>query len=106
MLKGIITVVAAAVIAAVVIALIPPPEPTAAAIETAPAVPTLAFASVSAAMLPAAVAQTDKPGCTQAWPYYEQSCLFNSRQPNGKTRVVRIITEDKSVANRGPRARR
>jgi hypothetical protein len=103
MVKSIIAVIAAAAIAAVLIGLIPPPQPAAAAIEPPAAVPMLAAASVIA--MPVLVAETDNSGCTQAWPYYEQSCLHNSHQ-NGKTRVVRVIADDKSVANRALRARR
>jgi len=30
-------------------------------------------------------------GCSQHWPYYEQSCLHDARLPNGVERVVRVI---------------
>jgi hypothetical protein len=30
-------------------------------------------------------------GCSQHWPYYEQSCLRDARLPNGVERVVRVI---------------
>jgi hypothetical protein len=118
MLKSILAVVGAAVIAAAIVGLIPPPEPAAAATETGAstlaAAPTLAAAASfaaatpTAAALPSAAAQTESEqrGCTRAWPYYEQSCLRNSRQTNGKTHVVRVIADDRSVANRALRARR
>jgi len=124
MLKSILAVIAAAVIAAVVVGLVPPPETAVAATETAApsltasglvtpsfVAPSLVAPSLVAAMqaeaaLPAPATQTDQSGCTRAWPYYEQSCLHSSRQPNGKTRVVRVIADDKSVANRALRARR
>jgi hypothetical protein len=99
MVKSIIAVGAAAVIAAMLVGFVPPPEPASAAGDTD--VPSLAIATVGAAPIPAASAQIDT-NCTQAWPYYEQSCLHN----NAKTRVVRVISEDKSVANRALRARR
>jgi hypothetical protein len=114
MLKSILAVVAAAVVAAVVVGLVPPPETAVAATETAApslaasglVTPSLVAATQAEAALPAPAVQTDQSGCTRAWPYYEQSCLHSSRQPNGKTRVVRVIADDKSVANRALRARR
>jgi hypothetical protein len=98
MVKSIIAVSAAAVIAAIFVGLIPPPEPAAAASETD--FPSLAVATVAAAPIPAASVAVDS-NCTNAWPYYEQSCLQHA-----KTRVVRVIADDKSVANRALRARR
>jgi hypothetical protein len=130
MVKTIIAVIAAAAIAAVAVGLIPPPEPAVAAIETgAPtlgasnlgasnlaasnlgtttlAAPSLAAAAHAAVTPSAAAVETEKGGCTQAWPYYEQSCLHsNSRQRNGNARVVRVIANDRSVADRALRARR
>jgi hypothetical protein len=81
------------------IGFVPPPEPATAAAKAD--VPSLAIATVGAAPIPAAGMETDG-NCTQAWPYYEQSCLHN----NAKSRVVRLVTDDKSVANRPSRARR
>jgi hypothetical protein len=103
MVKSIIAVGAAAVVAALFIGFVPPPEPAAAAGQAD--IPSLAIATVGAAPIPAASAQADNT-CTQAWPYYEQSCLHHNANVNAKTRVVRVITEDKSVANRALRARR
>jgi hypothetical protein len=104
MLKSILAVIAAAVVAAAVVGLVPPPEAAVAATEAG--APSLAAATQAVATLPVPVVQADGSGCTRAWPYYEQSCLHSSRQPNGKTRVVRVIADDKTVANRAPRARR
>ena len=98
MVKSIIAVSAAAVIAATFVGFVPPPEPASAAVVTD--VPSLAIAAVAAAPIPTVSAQVDI-SCTNAWPYYEQSCLQNA-----KTRVVRLIADDKSVANRALRARR
>jgi hypothetical protein len=55
---------------------------------------------------PAAVVKSDRldvrptgQSCTQqAWPYYEANCLRDRTQPNGQTRVVRIITTDRHIA--------
>ena len=96
MVKSIIAVGAAVVIAALFIGFVPPPQPAVAAAEAD--IPSLAIASVGAAPIPAASAEIDG-SCTQAWPYYEQSCLHH----NVKTRLVRVIAEDKSVANRALR---
>jgi hypothetical protein len=110
MLKSIIAVTAAAVIAAALVGLVPPPEPAVAATERgAPSLIATNLAAApqaAAAALPAPAAQTDQRGCARAWPYYEQSCLHNSRQATGKTRVVRVIADDRSVANHALRARR
>ena len=98
MVKSIIAISAAAAMAGMFVGLVPPPEPAAAKSEAN--VPSLAIASVGAAPIPAASAQIDS-SCTHAWPYYEQSCLQNA-----KARVVRVIADDKSIANRTLRASR
>jgi len=36
-----------------------------------------------------------KIACLQNWPYYEQGCLRDSRQPDGKAKAVRIIAIDR-----------
>lgn len=112
MVKSIIAVIAAAAIAAIIVGLIPPPGPATAAVETGAPVLTAsssaapnAAATQAAVTLPTVDGQTDKSGCMQAWPYYEPSCLRNSRRPNGDTRIVRVIADDRSVANRALRAR-
>jgi hypothetical protein len=38
--------------------------------------------------------QSDR-GCTQVWPYYEQSCLRDPGLSNGLERVVRVIAIDR-----------
>ena len=98
MVKIIIAVTTAALIATAIVAFIPPPGPAAASSETD--IPSLAIATVAAAPIPAASSAPIDISCTQAWPYYEQSCLRNNRQQNDKTRVVRVIADDKTVANR------
>src|SRR5215470_70675 len=35
--------------------------------------------------------QQSDSGCSQHWPYYEQSCLRGARLPNGAERVVHVI---------------
>ena len=104
MVKSPIAIVgAAAAVAATVVALIPPPRSAAASTEFD--FPSLAVATVAAAPFPGTDTQADK-NCTRAWPYYEQSCLRNSGQTNGKTRLVRVIAENGPVADHAPRARR
>ena len=103
MVKSILVVSAAAVMAAAFVGFVPPPAPAVAAFEAA--TPNAAGPAQAAATAPTAV-QPDQSGCTGTWPYYEQSCLRNSRQPNGNARVVRVIAEDKSVVNRSRRAPR
>jgi hypothetical protein len=42
----------------------------------------------------AAASTTDnraKAACLQSWPYYEHSCLHDSRQRDGDARAVRVI---------------
>jgi hypothetical protein len=36
--------------------------------------------------------------CTQAWPYYETSCIRDRTRPDGQARVVRIISTDRHIA--------
>jgi hypothetical protein len=99
MVKSIIAIGTAAVVAAIFAGFVPQPEPAAAAGEAD--LPSLAIATVGAAPIPSATAQIDS-NCTHAWPYYEQSCL----QHTAKARIVRVIADDKSVANRALRAHR
>jgi hypothetical protein len=42
--------------------------------------------------------------CSQTWPYYEQGCLRDGRQSDGRARVARVITID--VAAERARQRR
>ena len=73
-------------------ALIPPPSSAVASASVD--LPSPAVATVAAATIPAPHTATDESGCTQAWPYYEQSCLGTT----GKSRVVRVIADDRSAA--------
>jgi hypothetical protein len=100
MVKSTLAIVGAAAVVAAIVALIPPPQSAVASTEID--IPSLAVATVAAAPLPVADAQADK-SCTRAWPYYEQSCLRNSGRTNGKTRLVRVIADNGSVADRARR---
>ena len=107
MVKSTIAIIAAAGIAGAVVALVPPPRSAIAASEID--FPSLAVATVAAAPIPAASAQAsaqaDVGSCTRAWPYYEQSCLHNSRPSNSTAHIVRVIVYDGSAANRALKAR-
>ena len=93
MVKSIIAVAAsAAVITIAIVAVIPPPSSAVA--SAAVDLPRPAVATVAAATIPAPRAATDESSCTEAWPYYEQSCLRTA----GKSGVVRIIADDRSAA--------
>jgi hypothetical protein len=37
--------------------------------------------------------------CLQHWPYYEQSCLRDTRLPNGVEQMVRVISIDRTSKN-------
>jgi len=88
MFKNLMAVIGAAVGAGMIVALIPPPGEAVAA-RTPQSGPTEAgkLAGVPAARGVA----IPKPVCTQHWPYYEQACLSDLRQPNGNARAVRRI---------------
>jgi hypothetical protein len=93
MVKSIIAVAAsAAVVAIAIVAVIPPPSSAVASVAVD--LPSPAVATVAAATIPAPGAATDEGGCTEAWPYYQQSCLRTA----GKSRVVRVIADDRSAA--------
>jgi hypothetical protein len=89
MLKGLAAIIAAAVSAGVVVGLIPEPEPAAAAATSRP-IPRNQAAN-SAAVVAA------MPACVQPWPYYEQSCLRDSRQMGGGASTARVISTSYSV---------
>jgi len=91
MLRTLGAVIAAAVCAAMMVALIPPPEAAVAA--RTPLTP------------PSTDADLRKPVCTQSWPYYEQSCLSDARQPNGNARSVRVVASAIPAGKRVAHAR-
>jgi hypothetical protein len=78
----VIAIAAAAVCAAVIVGLIPEPEPAEAA----------------------STAEGDSKGaCFQNWPYYERSCLHDSRQQDGNARAVRVIAINQPMTRRSSR---
>jgi hypothetical protein len=91
-LRSVLAVIPAAVCAAALVGFVP--EPTS-AVAAGTSQPQLTVASFSEPVLPVAPTVGDAgAGCAQGWPYYEPSCLHDSRQPNGKARVVRVIPAD------------
>ncbi len=101
MYKKLVAVIAAAAGAAAIVGFIPPPPPASAA--------KVPQANVVAAVQPQANVQANvvvpvsgvpSSGCTQGWPHYEQNCLRDSRRPNGKAGVARIVAIDRSAPDR------
>jgi hypothetical protein len=109
MFERILSVVAAAACAAVIVGFIPPPAPAVAAdtLQAVPSHPTSISDSSSPAIgAEVRVPEIRKTGCTQAWPYYEPSCLHDSQQSDSKARVVRVVTADRAVVGRTSQAPR
>jgi len=108
MFKSILAAIAAAACAGVIVGFVPDPVPAVAAGAPQSAQPRAS--STSDADQPAVVAvvrvaDTHKAACTQAWPYYEQPCLHDGRQPNGNARLVRVVTADRPAGRRALPAR-
>lgn len=107
MLRTLLAVAIAAICALVIVGSVPPPAPAVAAAQ--PAAPTAAAAN-QPAVATERIADIDtgnlrNAGCTQAWPYYEQSCLRDARRQNGSARAVRVVA-GKPVAGRLAQAQR
>ena len=102
MIEKTTAIVAAAICASLAVIFIPgfTAEVAASAAGPTPAARILAaFAVVDAASVPAHSGSADrKIVCAQSWPYYEASCLQDDRQPDGKARVVRIVSIDRTAA--------
>jgi hypothetical protein len=91
MFKKLLAFVAAATTAAILVALVPAPGPAAGSVL--PEIGKERMLTVSAANTsPPLSVSTDRARvCRQGWPYYEQSCLHDARQHDGKARSVRVI---------------
>jgi len=85
MLKGFSAIAAAAVCAGVIVGFIPEPDPAAAAAapRSTPREQVNVVASAPIVVTTSA--------CTQTWPYYEQSCLRDSRRLGGRAPTARVI---------------
>ena len=72
----------------------------AAAVVTMPKPETAAVSATDTAAQTVANAEPESAGCLQSWPYYERSCLRDSRQQDGNGRAVRLIATGGSSAPR------
>jgi len=102
MYKALLAVIVAAGCAAMLVGLVPPPSPATAAVQSAER-------GVSDAVKPVPAARSvdmRNSGCAQAWPYYEQSCLRDSRRLDGSAGAVRVIATGKPASERVRQARR
>lgn len=95
-------IMAAAASAALIVVLIPGFAPQVAAHASQPAFTERAPTAVA----PRAAGHERKIVCRESWPYYEPACLRDDRQPDGRARVVRVISiERTSLAGSGALAR-
>lgn len=102
MYKGLLAVIVAAGCAAVFVGFVPPPVPALAAVQTPQG-------DVTVAVIPETLTRgIDARGaaCAQPWPYYEPSCLRDSRRQDGRAPIVRIIAVGKPAADRLRKAQR
>ena len=83
MYKSLFAIIVAAGCAAVLVGLVPPPAPA----EAKPS-PAARGADIRLA------------SCTQAWPYYEQSCLRGNGRADGDAGAVRVIAASKPASER------
>jgi hypothetical protein len=91
MLKGLSAILAAAVCAGIIVGFVPQPEPAAAAVTPRSAPRERSNVAINSAPVVAASA------CTQTWPYYEQSCLRDSRQVGRTAPTARVIPSGYAV---------
>jgi hypothetical protein len=96
MYKALLAVVMATGCAAVFVGFVPPPGPALAVVPTAQR--DVAHVAMTA-ILPRDV-EAASAACAQAWPYYEPSCLHDSRRQDGRAAVARVVVAGKSVADR------
>ena len=103
MLKGLSAILAAAVCAGIIVGFVPQPEPAAAAATPRSAPREQSNVAINSAPVVAAAS-----ACTQTWPYYEQSCLRDSRQIGGGTdctrHFVRLCGQSRSFKPQFPRS--
>jgi hypothetical protein len=92
--KSLIAVIFAAGCAAVFVGIVPPPTPAAAAIQTDKPDVIASVKSDTVTLRPG----VQSAGCVQPWPYYEASCVRDSRRHSART-AVRMITLDKPAGH-------
>lgn len=85
--KNLVAIIFAAGCAAAFFGIVPPPAPAAAAIQTSRG--DIIVSVKSDSVTPRADSRA--AGCAQPWPYYEASCLRDSRQHEGSGAAVRMI---------------
>ena len=93
MYKNLIVIIFAACCAAVFVGILPPPAPAAAALQTNRHD---IIVSVKSDIMTRR-ADLRRAGCVQPWPYYEASCLHDSRRRETSIAAVRMISLDKSA---------
>jgi hypothetical protein len=70
----------------------------AATVITLPKLETAAVSATDIAVQTVSKAEPESAGCLQSWPYYERSCLRDSRQQDGNGRTVRLIATGRTAA--------
>jgi hypothetical protein len=100
MFKNLIAFAAAATCAAIFVTLVPAPGPAAgsALSEIRKESALTISAGIGSALLTNERGAGHNGACREAWPYYEQSCLNDARQNDGKPRAVRVIALRRTVA--------
>ena len=99
MFKSVLAITVAAACAAVFVGFVPPPAPAVAAVQTPePGAPGTAKHETGVSGI-----NIRGSACVQAWPYYEATCLNDSQQASGKSRVIRVIALDRATTKPIPR---
>jgi hypothetical protein len=75
----------------------------AATVVTMPKLETAAVNTTDASAQIAAKAEPETGGCLQSWPYYERSCLRDSRRHDGSARTVRFIATGSAASRHASR---
>jgi hypothetical protein len=93
MIGKLLAIMTSAVCAYAVVALVPGfVPPVAAHAAQKPAVEQAAIAQI-----PVMAAASGRPACMETWPYYEAACLHDARQPDGRARVVRVVSIERTA---------
>ena len=100
MFKNLLALAAAATCAAIFVTLVPAPGPAAgsALSEIHKESAATMSAGNGSALLTNERGAGHNGACREAWPYYEQSCLHDPRQNDGKSRAVRVIALRRTAA--------
>ena len=93
--KSLVAVIFAAGCAAVSVGIVPAPTPAAAAIQTGRR--DIITSMKSDTVTPRT--EVRSAGCVQPWPFYEASCLRDSRRHEGSSGAVRVIALDKPAGH-------